>query len=72
MKFWPRAKPSRKRFNVDGSFPGETLQPDLIVVNPPGHPNAGKRRLLIQTYPLKQDLDRPVSGSKWKSSPATG
>ena len=54
---------------VNGSFPGENLRPDLIVKNPPGHPNAGKARLLIQTYPLRQDLDRPVSGSRWKSSP---
>ncbi|MEI8197452.1 MAG: hypothetical protein WCI73_16270, partial [Phycisphaerae bacterium] len=41
---------------------GETLRPNLIVKNPAG-PEAGKPRLLIQTYPASQDLSKPVAGS---------
>src|SRR5262249_31343994 len=33
--------------------------------------DAGKPRLLIQTYPASQDLDKPVAGLHWKASPAT-
>ena len=54
---------------VNGSFPGEVLRPTMIVKNPTGHPQAGTPRLLIQTYPLSQNLDKAVRGSKWKSSP---
>lgn len=50
---------------------GETLRPDAVVKNPEGVPNAGKPRLLIQTYPLEQDLERAVAGKHWKASPAT-
>ena len=37
---------------------GETLQPDFVVHNPDGVPDAGKPRLLIQVYP---------PGRTWKS-----
>lgn len=50
---------------------GETLRPDLVIKNPDGGPNAGKPRLLIQTYQPTQDLDKPVFGKTWKASPGT-
>ena len=50
---------------------GETLRPDFMVRNPEGVPDAGKPRLLIQTYPANQDVERPVAGLHWKASPAT-
>ena len=46
---------------------GETLRPDVVVRNP----DAGKARLLIQTYPPTQDLEKPLHGRHWKASPAT-
>jgi hypothetical protein len=46
---------------------GETLRPDFLVRNP----NPGKPRLLVQTYPSEQNLEKPVAGKHWKSSPAT-
>ena len=50
---------------------GETLRPDFLVRNPADVPNAGKPRLMIQTYSSEQNLDRPVAGRHWKASPAT-
>ena len=50
---------------------GETLRPDIIVRNPEDAPDPGKARLLVQTYPLDQNLERPVAGRHWKASPAT-
>lgn len=50
---------------------GETLRPDAVVKNPEGVPNAGNARLLIQTYPGEQDLEKAVIGKHWKASPAT-
>ena len=50
---------------------GETLRPDLVVRNPEGVPNPGKIRLLIQTYPPSQALEKPITGRHWKASPAT-
>ena len=49
----------------------EDLRPDLVVVNPPGRPDAGKARLLVQIYPASQDLEHPVQGQTWKASPDT-
>jgi len=49
----------------------ETLRPDLVVVNPPGRPDAGKARLLVQVYPASQNLEKPVSGRTWKAPPDT-
>ena len=49
----------------------ETLRPDFVVVNPPGRPDAGKARLLVQVYPATQDLEHPVPGRTWKASPDT-
>jgi hypothetical protein len=46
---------------------GETLRPDVVVRNP----DAGKTRLLIQTYPPEQSLEKPLAGRHWKASPAT-
>jgi hypothetical protein len=50
---------------------GEVLRPDAVVQNPKGVDNAGKARLLIQTYPLDQNLEKAVAGKHWKASPAT-
>jgi hypothetical protein len=50
---------------------GETLRPDFVVRNPDGAADAGKARLLVQTYPCKQELEKPVAGKHWKASPAT-
>lgn len=47
---------------------GETLRPDLAVVDPD---DLGKARLLVQIYPPGQDLEKPVEGLRWKASPAT-
>ncbi len=50
---------------------GEVLRPDVVVQNPEGVAHPGKARLLIQTYPLEQDLEKSVAGKHWKASPAT-
>jgi hypothetical protein len=50
---------------------GEILRPDVIVRNPAQSPHAGQARLLIQTYPLTQGVEKPVVGRHWKASPAT-
>lgn len=50
---------------------GETLSPDLVLVNPKGDSNPGKPRLLIQLLPAGQGLEKPLSGQRWKASPAT-
>jgi hypothetical protein len=46
---------------------GETLRPEWIV----HEPGTEKARLLVQTYPRGQALDRPVQDSRWKASPDT-
>jgi hypothetical protein len=50
---------------------GETLRPDFVVRNPEGVADAGKARLLVQTYPFEQNLDKQIAGKHWKASPAT-
>jgi hypothetical protein len=50
---------------------GETLRPDIVILNPEGGTNPGKPRLLIQLYPRGQDLEKEVAGLHWKASPAT-
>src|ERR1035437_657905 len=50
---------------------GELLRPNIVIKNPDGGPNGGKPRLLIQTYPVSQDLSKPVHGYTWKASPDT-
>jgi len=50
---------------------GETLRPDVVVRNPEGVPGAGKPRLLVQVYAPEQNLEKPITGRHWKSSPAT-
>jgi len=47
---------------------GETLRPDLAIVDPDG---PEKARILVQIYPPGQDLGRPMEGQRWKASPAT-
>lgn len=52
---------------------GETLRPDLVLRRPPGSTADGDStpQLLVVTYPPTQDLEKPVAGKVWKSSPAT-
>lgn len=50
---------------------GETLRPDAVLVNPPGHAEAGKVRLVFQWVPAGQPLDRPSAELRWKVSPAS-
>ena len=51
---------------------GETLRPTLALLTPPGRPDAGAPRLLIQVYPRSQDdLDGPIEGKRWKATPTT-
>src|SRR5260370_37908903 len=45
----------------------ETLRPDMALVSP----DERKPHLLIKLYPVGQDLEKPVSGQRWKASPAT-
>jgi len=46
---------------------GETLQPDLVL-HEPGNP--AKPRVLVQVYPISQNLDKTVAEKRWKTSPA--
>jgi hypothetical protein len=46
---------------------GETLRPSLAILEQ----GSLKPRLLIQTYPVTQNLSKPVAGSTWKASPDT-
>ena len=52
---------------------GETLKPDLVLMDPQPASNQASRspRMVIQILPPGQDLDKPLSGSSWKSSVAT-
>lgn len=45
---------------------GETLRPDLVIQRE-GH----KPRILIQSVPPAQDLDKTLKDHRWKASPAT-
>jgi len=45
----------------------EILRPDIVLKEP----DSGKPRLLVQTYPARQDLTKPVPGLPWKASPDT-
>lgn len=45
---------------------GETLRPDLAVVDPAGE---GAPRLLFAAWPAAQDLGKPVPGLRWTASP---
>lgn len=46
---------------------GETIRPDLMVVDP----DSRQPRLLLQIYPAGQDLHKALTGHNWKASPAT-
>jgi hypothetical protein len=50
---------------------GERLRPDIVVRNPNGGPKPETPRLLVQVYPMQQDLEKPVLGRHWKASPGT-
>ncbi len=46
---------------------GETLRPDAMLVAP----GTGQPRLLIQSYPVPQSLDKVLPDRPWKANPAT-
>ena len=50
---------------------GEKLRPQFAIITPNGMADQGKPRLLIQTYSQEQDLEKPVIGKHWKTSPNT-
>jgi hypothetical protein len=50
---------------------GQTLSPDIALLDPGNGTGAGKPRLLVQVYPPAQDLKRSVSSARWKVSPET-
>ena len=47
----------------------ETLRPSLAIVEPSGRPKAGTPRLLIESWPLGQDLKSAVPSLRWAASP---
>lgn len=49
---------------------GETLVPDYVVVNPGGAPHSGRPRLLVQVWPVGQNIDEAVKDKAWAVSPA--
>jgi len=46
---------------------GEMLSPDLVIHEPK---NPAKPRMLVQVYPIGQNLDKTVAEKRWKASPA--
>jgi hypothetical protein len=46
---------------------GETLSPDLVIHEPK---NPAKPRMLVQVYPVGQNLEKTVAEKRWKTSPA--
>ena len=50
---------------------GEVLRPEYVLVNPPGRLETGKPRLIVNTYPANQGLEKPVAKARWTASPAT-
>lgn len=59
-----------KELRVSIAEHGETLFPDYVVVNPDGAPQSGRPRLLVQVWPVGQDLDAAVEGRGWAAPPA--
>jgi len=45
---------------------GETLKPDLVIINS----DDGKARILINILPAGTSLEKPLPGLRWKASPA--
>lgn len=46
---------------------GEMLSPDLVIHE---SKNPAKPRMLVQVYPIGQNLDKTVAEKRWKTSPA--
>lgn len=46
---------------------GEMLSPDLVIHEPK---NPAKPRMLVQVYPVGQNLEKTVAEKRWKASPA--
>ena len=54
------------------SLHGETLRPDLVIRNPADNEkDASKPRLLVQIYPMGQNLNKAINGKHWNASPAS-
>jgi hypothetical protein len=58
-------------FRVSIPEHGEMLAPDIALLDPGNGAGASMSRLLIQVYPLAQDLGRAVASARWKVSPET-
>jgi len=50
---------------------GETLRPDIALLDISGSDTAAQAQLLIASYTAEQALDKPVIGKHWKATPAT-
>lgn len=50
---------------------GEVLRPDFVLVNPSGHAEPRKPRLLVCILPPGTDLDKPLPDRRWKASPSS-
>lgn len=50
---------------------GEVLRPDFVLLNPAGHPEPSKPRLLLCVHPPGTDLDKPLPDRRWKASPSS-
>lgn len=50
---------------------GEVLRPDFVLLNPAGHAEPRKPRLLVCVHPSGTDLDKPLAERRWKASPAS-
>jgi hypothetical protein len=50
---------------------GEVLRPDFVLLNPAGHAEPRKPRLLLCVHPPRTDLDKPQPDRRWKASPSS-
>ncbi len=50
---------------------GEVLRPDFVLLNPAGHAEPRRPRLLISVHPPGTDLSKPLPDRRWKASPAS-
>lgn len=50
---------------------GEVLRPDFVLLNPAGHLEPRKPRLLLCVHPPGTDLDKPLPDRRWKASPSS-
>lgn len=57
------------RFDVHVAAHRANLGPDFVVLEPASGDTPERARLLVQTWPPEQRLDRAVAGEVWKASP---